>query len=371
MNNEKDTIDKLFSKKISHLNKNEILSFEKYKNKINDLNLKLIELEQITNYDDTNDSENKKIQILDKIKYYENKIKRKMLKKNNFLLENYDDLFNYFTIKQDIDKNNNPKKMIHNFFNKKKNDVLINNNEYTNSIENYIKKNNFELYNNHYLNVNDENIQICNKCNKGELICSNHDGILICNNCFCILKFLINNDKPSYKEPPKEISFYAYRRINHFKEILAQFQAKESTDIPIEIIQHIKSQIKKERIKKENLTNKKTKEILKKLGYNKYYEHIPFIKDKLGIKPPIMTPQLEETLCNLFIDIQIPYAKFCPSDRVNFLNYYYTLYKLCELLGETTYLPHFPMLKEQKKIEQDEIWKQICGELDWDYIPTL
>ena len=84
-----------------------------------------------------------------------------------------------------------------------------------------------------------------------------------------------------------------------------------------------------------------------------------------------MTPQLEETLCNLFIDIQIPYAKFCPSDRVNFLNYYYTLYKLCELLGETSYLKHFPMLKEQKKIEQDEIWKKICNELEWDFIPTL
>ena len=55
-----------------------------------------------------------------------------------------------------------------------------------------------------------------------------------------------------------------------------------------------------------------------------------------------MTPQLEETLCNLFIDIQIPYAKFCPMDRVNFLNYYYTLYKLCELLGETRTYHIFP-----------------------------
>ena len=185
------------------------------------------------------------------------------------------------------------------------------------------------------------------------------------------IKYLIHNDKPTYKEPPKEISFYAYRRINHFKEILAQFQAKETTEIPLEIIENIKNQIKKERIELKELTNKKTKEILKKLKYNKYYEHITFIKDKLGIKPPIMSPQLEETLCNLFIDIQIPYAKFCPTDRVNFLHYYYTLYNLSELLGEKKYLPHFPMLKEQNKIEQDEIWKKICDELKWDFIPTL
>ena len=111
------------------------------------------------------------------------------------------------------------------------------------------------------------------------------------------------------------------------------------------------------------MTNKKAKDILKKLGYNKYYEHIPFIKDKLGIKPPIMTPELEDKLCNLFMEIQKPYAKHCPDDRVNFLNYYYVLYKMCELLnGEHTFLPFFPMLKDPvKRIEQDEIWKKICA----------
>jgi len=358
---DKNTIDKLFSNRINDLTKDEKTKFIKYQNKLEEYKLKL---------ENTNDEDSYK-QYSKKVQYYEKKIKNYQQNKNNFLLDNYDDLFNYFTIKQDIDKNNNPKKMIYNFFNKKKMDELINDNEYNNSIENYIRKNNFDIYSSQYLNSDENDIEYCMKCKVGELITSNHDGILICNKCYCICKYLISNDKPSYKEPPKEISFYAYRRINHFKEILAQFQAKESTDIPIEIIENIKNQIKKERIKLSTLTNKQTKEILKKLGYNKYYEHIPFIKDKLGIKPPIMSPQLEETLCNLFIDIQIPYAKFCPTDRVNFLNYYYTLYKLCELLGETTYLPHFPMLKEQKKVEQDEIWKKICKELDWDYIPTL
>ena len=120
------------------------------------------------------------------------------------------------------------------------------------------------------------------------------------------------------------------------------------------------------------MSNKRTKEVLKKLKYNKYYEHIPFIKDKLGIKPPIMSPELEETLCNLFIELQSPYSKFCPDDRVNFLNYYYTAYKLCELLNEDKYLEHFPMLKDpEKRMEQDVIWKKICKELDWEFIPTI
>ncbi len=213
---------------------------------------------------------------------------------------------------------------------------------------------------------------ICKFCRKGEMIYVESEGISICNNCSKTMKYLIENEKPSYKEPPKEVCFYAYKRINHLREILAQFQAKESTHIPDEVFENIKNQVKKERIELKDLSNKKAKEILKNLGYNKYYEHIPYIKDKLGIKPPVMTPELEDTLCNLFMEIQKPYAKFCPVDRVNFLNYYYTLYKLCELLKEDNFLPFFPMLKDrEKRIEQDQIWKKICEELEWEFIPTI
>ena len=155
-------------------------------------------------------------------------------------------------------------------------------------------------------------------------------------------------------------------------KFLLNFKLKESTQIPDEVIEDIKNQIKKERIELKHLSNNKAKEILKKLGYNKYYEHIPFIKDMIGIKPPVMSPELEETLCNLFMEIQAPYAKFCPDDRVNFLNYYYLVYKLCELLDQKHFLPFFPMLKDrEKRIEQDEIWKKICDELEWEFIPTL
>jgi hypothetical protein len=213
---------------------------------------------------------------------------------------------------------------------------------------------------------------ICPSCEIGELIPVDDEGILVCNKCSKQLQFLTENEKPSYKEPPKEVCFYAYKRINHFREILAQFQAKETTQIPENVIEDIRNQIKKERIELKQITNTKAKEILKKLGHNKYYEHIPFIKDIIGIKPPVMTPELEDTLCNLFMDIQAPYAKFCPDDRVNFLNYYYTVYKLCELLEQRQFLPFFPMLKDrEKRIDQDNVWKQICDELDWEFIPTI
>jgi hypothetical protein len=231
------------------------------------------------------------------------------------------------------------------------------------------------LYNNDYSNI-DMNLftyrtDVCVQCRQGEMVPIDSEGILVCNKCSNFIVYFVDNDKPSYKEPPKEACFYAYKRINHFREILAQFQAKETTQIDESIISAISHQIRKERLTLNQFTDSKAKEILKKLGYNKYYEHIPFIKDKLGIKPPVMSPELEETLCNLFMEIQRPYAKFCPDERVNFLNYYYTIYKLCELLGQTQFLSYFPMLKDrEKRIEQDEIWKNICKELGWVFIST-
>lgn len=213
---------------------------------------------------------------------------------------------------------------------------------------------------------------ICQHCYKGELIPLDDEGVLICNMCAVNIPYLIENEKPSYKEPPKEVCFYAYKKINHFKEILSQFQGKETTQIPDDVILQIQLQIKKERISLDHLTHYKTKEILKKLGFNKYYEHIAFIKNKLGIKPPIFSPELEETLCNLFMEIQSPYAKTCPDYRVNFLNYYYVLFKFCELLDEEQYLDSIPLLKDREKlIEQDETWKKMCIELNWEFIATV
>jgi hypothetical protein len=294
-------------------------------------------------------------------------------RKNEYLLDNSKLIFEYFETKKNIsDVNIVSKNQVLNSFFKIKNedDNIINNQRKShNIVQTYLSR-----LDDNFIDVNAFVCQtdICRYCNKGEMLPLEDEGVLICSECSRNVPYLIENEKPSYKEAPKEICFYAYKRINHFKEIIAQFQGKETTQIPPNVIESIKNQVKKESIELLSISNEKTKDILKKLGYNKYYEHIPFIKDKLGIKPPIMSPDLEETLCNLFAELQAPYSKYCPDDRVNFLNYYYTAYKLCELLGEDSYLPFFPMLKDrEKRIEQDTIWRNICEELDWEFIPTI
>ena len=311
-----------------------------------------------------------KLDIEDKLKEISSIIKNIKKKKKKNLLENSNIIFDNFEEKKNISNGHSKSVILNSFFNKNTKNESEN---ATDPLKNNVKKY-FSNIDNNFVNVNDYvlDTHVCKSCYKGELIPVDEDGFMVCNNCSKTVSYLIENEKPSYKEPPKEVCFYAYKRINHFREILAQFQAKETTQIPEQVIEDIKNQIKKERIQREQITNVKAKEILKKLGYNKYYEHIPFIKDIIGIKPPIMTPELEDTLCNLFMEIQRPYAKYCPDDRVNFLNYYYTVYKLCELLDQKQFLPYFPMLKDrEKRIEQDNIWKKICDELDWEFIPTI
>ena len=314
-----------------------------------------------------------RLDLEDIVKELDDKIKKTKQKKKEYLLDNSKYVFEYFETKKNISVCDEPKPkhaLINNFF------------KITETTDDMTcKKQSQSIVQKYLSNVDDSfldvtafvhSTDVCVHCRKGEMIPLDDEGVLICNVCFTNVPYLIENEKPSYKEPPKEVCFYAYKKINHFKEILAQFQGKETTQIPDTVIDNIRQQIKKERIDATHMTYSKSKEIFKKLGYNKYYEHIAFIKNKLGIRPPIMSQELEETLCNLFMELQSPYSKNCPDYRVNFLNYYYALYKLCELLGETQYMDDIPMLKDRDKIiEQDEIWRKMCIELNWEFIATI
>ena len=217
--------------------------------------------------------------------------------------------------------------------------------------------------------------EICNVCGNGEMIHQDEEGVLICNNTRCgrFVSYIIDGAKPSNKEPPNEVSYTAYIRLNHFKEILSQFQAKETTHIPPQVMQSIRDRIKKERIDVATQLNFKTmREILRKLGLNKYFEHIQYINSLFGIQPPLMDDKLTETLCVLFIEIQQPWALYCPPERVNFFNYTYTLYQLCVLLDQRQYLPYIALLKDNaKQKQQDDIWKLVCRDLDWQFFPTV
>ena len=363
MNNKKKSQKKINSKK-NHSNTIDLI--KKETKKIKELKKELKDIEKKINlyssiHTKLNSKElESKLELIDKKKSIELEIKKNENQPtlNKYLLNNVNDLFSSYTnndkVKKIELKNNN----VLQYFSKKT----------TDSKE--IKK----KFNNKDFNKDNNNIKnVCYDCNV-EKILYQTDGIIVCPNCGVQEKILISINKPSYKQPPREMSYFAYKRINHFNEWLAQFQAKETTDIPQDVYDRIIEEIKKESyLSIDTVSISKLRSILKKLKLNKYYEHVPHIINRLtGTPAPIITREIEIKLRSMFKEIQNPWMKYCPNHRSNFLSYSYVLYKCLQLLEMDEYLEYFTLLKSREKLaEQDKIWKCICNDLRWEYIKTI
>ena len=213
----------------------------------------------------------------------------------------------------------------------------------------------------------------CIQCNVAREEISS-EGILVCPRCGSEEYALVVSDFPSFRDPPKERNNYAYKKINHLNEILNQFQAKESTIIPEDVINEVVLEIRKRRINNiADLSEEDIRQILKKLGRSKYYEHRAHILSRLnGNPPPTITPEIEEKIRTMFQEIQAPFLIYCPNDRTNFLSYSYILYKFFELLDLDEYKVFFPLLKSRDRlIAHDTIWEKICTYLHWEFIRSV
>ena len=338
-------------------------------------------LKETVNTLKTKDHIDERLAIMDRMEENRKQIRTLKGKRKKYLLDNCSDLFHYFEERKKVSsgKNDQNANKVKSFFKIKTADTTGVSGEQ--DVDSGFSKSR-NIYNNYWKNVNNDLFNVmdfkiatgkCIQCHSGELIVHEEDGVVMCNTCFQISEYIMDSSKPSNKEIPNEVSYTAYIRLNHFKEILSQFQAKETTQIPKEVIEAIRQRIKKERIMDlSTIDNERMRDILRRLKLNKYFEHIQYIKSLLGIRPPTMSEKLIETLCVLFIEIQEPWAIYCPETRTNFFNYTYPLYQFCVLLDQTQYLPFIPMLKDvNKQKEQDMIWKKVCAHLDWFYSPTV
>ena len=330
------------------------------------------ELEQLKKSLEEKMKWNEKFEIEDKIESLENKINcfHNKKKSNEYFLNVMPILKKYSRIEDGYGKEEKQTDIM-NIFNNKgiKNDGILNKGqlykEYIGIIDNQI----IDV-------VKEEQTYMCKSCNVAFLM-SQLEALMICPKCGEAEKYFdMSVQGMTYEqEITSEVNMsFSYKRINHFNEWLAQFQAKESTDIPKILLDQLINEFKKERISDaKQITSSKVKQYLKKLNFNKYYEHTTHITNLLnGIKPPTMNPMLEERLRNMFRQIQAPFEKHKPKGRSNFLSYSYCLYKFCELLGEDEFKHHFPLLKSREKLyQQDCIWKNICNDLNWEFVQTI
>lgn len=172
----------------------------------------------------------------------------------------------------------------------------------------------------------------------------------------------------------EEVEFlvFSYKKINHFNETLNHLQAKESTQVPMEILIKIMEKIYEKRVRNlEDVTYQLVYQTQKDLQLSKYYEQTSQIYSRLtGKPPPRFTLEQEENLRRMFNAIIYIYDRVKPSNRRNFLSYSFVLFKCCQLLGYNDFLPYFNLHRGKEKLEvHEQIWKKICVILNWKFIP--
>lgn len=202
------------------------------------------------------------------------------------------------------------------------------------------------------------------------------NGRMNCKQCGTEIDITFISRHTSFKEikTTEMMPEFPYKRINHFQEWLSAIQAKQCTEIVEKVLSGLEKEFKKQGITDyATLTPKYVKSCLRKLGHTKYYEHAEYIIHNFNkLPPPILTVETEMTFRQMFQDIQVPFELCKPPKRKNFLSYSYVFHKFAMLEGEDHLIEHFPLLKSRQKLKkQDDIWKEMCKILKWEFIPSV
>ena len=147
----------------------------------------------------------------------------------------------------------------------------------------------------------------------------------------------IVTDLYNYRAHPKRL----YQRLDHFKEVLGQFQGREGKHTPPEILQQLRTELPVF----SEATAVDVKKAMRKLKLTKYMENFYYILFAVaGEQPPYIKREIEDKIVRMFNMINRVWGSIDKDRRRSFLNYYYILFKLLELMGQTELLPQVPLL---------------------------
>ncbi len=217
----------------------------------------------------------------------------------------------------------------------------------------------------------------CSECG-GQMQKLPTESTVVCAECGMSIPYLDSTARSSNHGDERSFPSFSYKKINHFRDWLKSVQAKESTTISPEIMQKVCKKCSEQRIKPEDLTPKKVREILKSCKLRKYYENSVLIYSLLtGVEAPRFKPEVEAQLETMFMQIAVPFEKAVKEvapERKNFLSYAFVCFKFVQLLPDVDqrWLQSFALLKGRDKLyRQDQIWRHICKQLNWKFHPSV
>ena len=112
---------------------------------------------------------------------------------------------------------------------------------------------------------------------------------------------------------------------------------------------------------------------LSAMGLRKFSKYVVLIEARLRGIPVVQIPlQSENRMCAMFLTIVDPYERNKPAHRKHFISYSYCAWQFCRIENLSQYFSYFRLLKDVKKIEQqDQIFQAICAEVGWKFDSPL
>jgi hypothetical protein len=233
---------------------------------------------------------------------------------------------------------------------------------------------NFELFNKYmqvtsnekFTRSNNKRIITCSTCKIPKVLLLN-EGTMICQKCGETDSILMDSDKPSFRNPVAEPKQNAYKRSNHYAELMNQSQAKESTEIPDEVMDMIRCELESIQFNDmSKMTKAKMKNILRDIGLSKYYENAMLIINMFrgGVSEEIPR-ETRETVTAMIDELQSVWPKHKKKGMKNFFNNNFVFRRVYEFLGDTKRARTYPQLSRTKTEEYDEILDAMIKDLGW------
>jgi hypothetical protein len=206
---------------------------------------------------------------------------------------------------------------------------------------------------------------------------------LVCKECGLTKELYgtVFEDEQFYFQEGQRTKHGTYDPSKHCRFWVERIQARETTEIPEKVLISIKKLIIRDKIKnKNNITCAQIRKYLRQTYNTKYNEHIPLIRKLItGIAPSQLTDH-EIQLVHIYFDKVIRiFDEIKPPEKTNCPYHPYFIYKIIEQLitnprhniRKLKILACIHLQSRETLIENDRIWKLICGRIDeFGYKPT-
>ena len=213
-----------------------------------------------------------------------------------------------------------------------------------------------------------EDLETCQACgNCLQLVA--HVSLLACSHCGLSRVVLDGQASSSCVRDDFIETSITTKRVAHWVEFLRSAQARSSCSAPESVVALVAERLQ------GVATPLLVREALKSLGYSRYYSSAPALAARIsGARPPSMSPLEEEKLRLMFVRACTSFQHCVArgvTQRTNFLPYPFIARKLCELLGLQHMIPWLIQLRAAVKVDRsDVIWKCICDDVPWPFVPT-